>query len=1537
MNRTIPCILTAALGLSLASTMSLAQAGGAGGPGGPIYANGLLVEPIGGAPASAGSDGRSAIFFCFDNSLTQGVQVPCDTDGGAQCTVDMTPVLSTPGARLRVWQLMQGQNASSALSHVTVTSTAGGSAECVADFSSLGATSVTVVVRDRYGNALATQTCSANACACTIADNGFDPAGGGGGGGGWVFSSTNKTGYNVKANVKCRLLSGQGTVTGVGPVAIAHAASVEFSPIICITEPCPTGWPHMSALRITAGNGGAPVALPISISNPALASFSWGVSNPTFTSGGPGAGRTACWGSGGATITEECPAAAGCTTGERVLRARGLDGPGPRSASVDFDPDELTIDQVHIRESPTKATRVAFSVTPGAFSPGTTGGTIECAVSGRESPTRPTVKRWVVRSAVSAAAMTSVSAATGERLPGVTGSCTVRLLSATGAVLGTGATVDFQSIACSSAVPAPVITIDPTDTCVVECSPAGTATCTLPGRPPVGGVARIEFRPSSPVVGVGCATLSVSGTNVSDAAVRVVDCVNPLYNGGIPVLAKSASLTVTGAPGGTTTATLSNIAPLSPTGEPVSGVSLVYGTKNAVSCDVDLDSCLTTAGSKLRIRNKGWDGLIYGNHRVTGAGGGHGDVLCDFSAQGAVSVHYVVRDNIGTVLAQGDVAGAQVACAIDTTCCGGPPPPGGSPNWSMACSADDWNLATNKGGRVAPFTVTGLGSSPITGASSLSFTRIVCITAPCPGDGTTALASMDLGFGGVSSMKVSECKMSLRAAAGTSPPVATGPRVSTAAPFGQVQAFPVCTYVAPCDASGEGICLMNIGSSGQDGVTFTPSQAAAEVFCSAKLDCLSVPAPENGPSSSTSFLTARRVGLPGHVTVLKIAVVPDPATGVALVSFDASGRLASQCLVECLSSAGAVLASAAANNGAAVTCVGAVSGGHLSYVGTCDASGRGTVSPFASTGQCILPDGTAVSGVAKLRCTPVSPGAPAGALDSVTKEVRCVRNEDTAVTFSFDVRAGGVAISPVGGAVLTPTTDGVDISNLSCTGNDGARVRFDTGNGGQVVLPVGDLFAGARPCGGPRIRIKHLAWDGSVSATTTLFRVDSGGAMTETFDASGTAAVAVEVVLTSASGAELARVTVPGAVATWLDTAEGNSATLNKAYSAVARSANEGFFDIAAKRSVTVSGLTAAPVPGVHAIRCTAIYPPGVAVASQLAALEVTGHSVTQIGVRSPERLRAAAGSNYPPPDRFLGALGTGAAVVSERCASIYPCPWDTQELVVSNIGSSGQDGVRLRAHFENGDIPSQTDFAVSGCGSWGETGGPPIIGSMSVSFGTGKNYVGHVTLIKQRLVPHPTAAGYAEDLYCDSSGFGSPSTIVRVLSASGSVLQTAVIGPSTPISVGYCNTQQMPTFGNHGNECFLQLPGVGNACYTITLPGSPPVSASKVTFNPFSITRIVEPINEVMFTGTSLSDIVISSAHMEFPPGCPADLGVQGGTPGQDGLLNNNDFVVFIDFFFTGDLRADLGVQGGGPGHDGLLNNNDFVAFINLFFGGCP
>lgn len=67
------------------------------------------------------------------------------------------------------------------------------------------------------------------------------------------------------------------------------------------------------------------------------------------------------------------------------------------------------------------------------------------------------------------------------------------------------------------------------------------------------------------------------------------------------------------------------------------------------------------------------------------------------------------------------------------------------------------------------------------------------------------------------------------------------------------------------------------------------------------------------------------------------------------------------------------------------------------------------------------------------------------------------------------------------------------------------------------------------------------------------------------------------------------------------------------------------------------------------------------------------------------------------------------------------------------------------------------------------------------------------------------------------------------------------------------------------------------------------------------------------------------------------ADIGMAGGFAGSDGALDNNDFIVFIDWFFSADARCDLGKAGGMPGSDGVFDNNDLVVFIDMFFSETP
>jgi hypothetical protein len=107
-------------------------------------------------------------------------------------------------------------------------------------------------------------------------------------------------------------------------------------------------------------------------------------------------------------------------------------------------------------------------------------------------------------------------------------------------------------------------------------------------------------------------------------------------------------------------------------------------------------------------------------------------------------------------------------------------------------------------------------------------------------------------------------------------------------------------------------------------------------------------------------------------------------------------------------------------------------------------------------------------------------------------------------------------------------------------------------------------------------------------------------------------------------------------------------------------------------------------------------------------------------------------------------------------------------------------------------------------------------------------------------------------------------------------------------------------------------------------------------TFNAnFAVTHTASTIT----TGAAGTLLVNFRSNLPVPPSqcSPADVGMQGGVEGHDNHLDNNDFIVFINYFFAHDVRADLGSQGGVHAADGFWDNNDFVVFIDYFFNDTP
>jgi len=91
--------------------------------------------------------------------------------------------------------------------------------------------------------------------------------------------------------------------------------------------------------------------------------------------------------------------------------------------------------------------------------------------------------------------------------------------------------------------------------------------------------------------------------------------------------------------------------------------------------------------------------------------------------------------------------------------------------------------------------------------------------------------------------------------------------------------------------------------------------------------------------------------------------------------------------------------------------------------------------------------------------------------------------------------------------------------------------------------------------------------------------------------------------------------------------------------------------------------------------------------------------------------------------------------------------------------------------------------------------------------------------------------------------------------------------------------------------------------------------------------------------TGAQLAYRAVLERLPDPPPPPPCSLGdiVGGdGNPPQDGQLDGNDFVAFLNAFGGGALLADLVGGDGNPPADGSVDGNDFTAFLNAFGAGC-
>ncbi len=733
---------------------------------------------------------------------------------------------------------------------------------------------------------------------------------------------------------------------------------------------------------------------------------------------------------------------------------------------------------------------------------------------------------------------------------------------------------------------------------------------------------------------------------------------------------------------------------LSPSGQ--DGVEIHTNAAAGAACSADFGVLMRTPGARCTVQAVEATGTSLGQVRVVGFGGGRCAVFGDFSSVGAISVEWIVRDTAGRVLAQGTRSGAFLECVLsdpETTT------PGSPSVWSLAKDGKpdraSWDLKTATKGRMV--SATGLTPIPLVGIGEIEMRPILCITAPCPGDGTT-LGSLRVTATGMQTFTVQDAAL-LRACAiapGSGFASDGGAVVhrglqhwgSTDVAIAEGCDLPPPVACAPVDRA---LHVTSFGPSGNEGVTFdlascesTTADGVVHRDLAARsvaFDMVMRPGPD-GTGGLAGALTLKGNGKKnyvGHVTLIKQRIAYNPGGGMPVVKFDPTTRGSTQTRVECLSQDGGVVASVIVGADDGVQIPGCLNA-DLSMTLKCEltADGASVVRCCSISSEVVLPSGAVVSGVERVRFTPVAPTIPAGVLDELSVIGDGLESVDvTRVEVGTPIWVGGLAVEGVGQVTPRKTVDGgLEVLNIGSSGQDGVEIHLDSRKGGRLTVDLSPLAA--PPSGELRsMRVEVKGWDPTTKQSVTLTRTDEG--IAETNDFSGSGATGVSWRLMSSSGRVLASGVIDGPVASWTIGVPAGGANISKVYAfstaSAARSANEGFFD----RVVTVSGLTPQPVDGVAGIAVSSLGGSGggVAAASYAATglVVVTGSGIGTlhlpgVAMECDGPGDADSDGDLLPDDVFATGVGNGVVQLVEDNGE--------SRLEISNLGSSGQDGVSL-------------------------------------------------------------------------------------------------------------------------------------------------------------------------------------------------------------------------------------------------------------------
>ena len=476
----------------------------------------------------------------------------------------------------------------------------------------------------------------------------------------------------------------------------------------------------------------------------------------------------------------------------------------------------------------------------------------------------------------------------------------------------------------------------------------------------------------------------------------------------------------------------------------------------------------------------------------------------------------------------------------------------------------------------------------------------------------------------------------------------------------------------------------------------------------------------------------------------------------------------------------------------------------------------------------------------------------------------------------------------------------------------GGEIEMDSASGGSVTINPGDLSATSG-----EIKIKHKGWDGLIYGTHRS-RMQSDGSLDVECDLTGTPVNAVRSVVRDGTGTVILDETVPGPLGHIIS----NGPVVDRG-----PCPDGGFPEwvstivfhdppiLVNNVWVYVEWVSEYRCPGSGSTNRVSVTNYGICDAGTsfspgLGALEVSSPDLPTLDISGPATVFDS-----------VECSGTGEVLVTEGCDDGTDCDdSEGRKLTVSNIGSSGQDGVEIK--WRTASPPS---------------GGSVTLGDILDTTGEAemelkKNYVGHVTLIKQRVRgTGGGGAGGSAAVSCDFSGVGS--TEYRVTAyREGSIVGETVLpnlgeieiqahiicGPGSQIVWGWVTELYWnPWPIQQSVRTYWGVVG----CFKIGWGGNDPIPSDFVAFTPINPTVPFDDASSVTVAARDISEIVVTDIDAAARL-CPADYN-------QDGFLDFFDYDDFVAAYETGTGNADFN-------GDGFVDFFDYDDFVLAYEVGC-